>query len=52
MRTPLLAVSALVVAVQWVIVVGGLEATHDLDRGTAGRVAGAFAALGFLLAAV
>ena len=52
MRTPLLAVSALVVAVQWVIVVGGLEATHDLDRGIAGAVAGAFAALGFLLAAV
>ncbi len=52
MRAPLLAVSALVIAVQWVIVVGGLEAAHDLDRGTAGAVAGAFAVLGFLLAAV
>jgi len=35
-----------------VIVAGGLEATHDLDRGTAGTVAGVLAALGFLLAAV
>lgn len=52
MRAPLLAASALVVAVQWVIVAGGLEAAHDLDRGTAGRVAGAFALFGFALAAV
>jgi len=52
MQVPLLAASALVLAVQWVIVVGGLEAAHDLDRGTAGAVAGAFAVLGFLLAAV
>ncbi|MDZ5811042.1 Yip1 family protein [Halorubrum sp. AD140] len=48
---PLLAASLVVIAVQWVIVVGGLEATHDLDRGTAGAVAGVLAALGFLLAA-
>lgn len=52
MEAPLLAASAVVIAVQWVIVTGGLEAAHDLDRGTAGTVAGAFAALGFLLAAV
>jgi len=52
MQAPLLGVSAVVIAVQWVIVVGGLEATHGLDRGTAGTVAGAFAVLGFLLAAV
>ena len=52
MQAPLLAASALVIAVQWVIVAGGLEAAHDLDRGTAGAVAGAFAVLGFLLAAV
>lgn len=52
MEATLLAASALVIAVQWVIVVGGLEAAHDLDRGTAGTVAGAFAALAFLLAVV
>jgi hypothetical protein len=52
MEAPLLAASAVVIAVQWVIVTGGLEAAHDLDRGTAGTVAGAFAVLGFLLAAV
>ncbi|OYR50517.1 Yip1 family protein [Halorubrum sp. Ea8] len=52
MQAPLLAASAVVIAVQWVIVVGGLEAAHDLDRGTAGAVAGAFAVLAFLLAAV
>ena len=52
MRIPLLAASAVVIAVQWVIVTGGLEATHDLDRGTAETVAGVLAALGFLLAAV
>ena len=51
-QVPLIVASALVIAVQWVIVVGGLEAAHDLDRGTAGAVAGAFAVLGFLLAAV
>lgn len=51
-ETPLLVASAIVVAIQWVVVAGGLQAAHDLDRGTAGTVAGAFAALGFLLAAV
>jgi hypothetical protein len=49
---PLLAASAVVIAVQWVVVVGGLEAYHDLDRGVAGAVAGGFALLGLLLAAV
>ena len=52
MQGPLLAASAVVIAVQWVVVVGGLEAYHDLDRGVAGAVAGVFALLGFLLAAV
>ena len=52
MRAPLLAISALVIGVQWVIVVAGLEASHDLDRATAGTVAGALAVIGFLLAAV
>ncbi len=51
-RAPLLAVSAVVIAVQWVIVVGGLEAVHDMDRGTAGTVAGVLAALAFLIALV
>lgn len=51
MQIPLLAVSAGVIALQWAIVVGGLEATHDLDRGAAGAVATVFAALAFLLAA-
>ncbi|WP_128904287.1 YIP1 family protein [Halorubrum amylolyticum] len=52
MQGPLLAASAVVIAVQWVVVVGGLEAYHDLDRGVAGAVAGGFAALGLLIAAV
>ncbi|WP_200530393.1 YIP1 family protein [Halorubrum sp. LN27] len=52
MQGPLLAASAVVIAVQWVVVVGGLEAYHDLDRGVAGAVAGGFAVLGFLIAAV
>ncbi|WP_144924024.1 YIP1 family protein [Halorubrum salsamenti] len=52
MQGPLLAASAVVIAVQWVVVVGGLEAYHDLDRGIAGAVAGVFALLGVLLAAV
>jgi hypothetical protein len=52
MEGPLLVASAVVIAVQWVVVVGGLEAYHDLDRGVAGAVAGVFALLGFLLAAV
>ncbi|ELZ37908.1 hypothetical protein C471_12421 [Halorubrum saccharovorum DSM 1137] len=51
MQGPLLAASAVVIAVQWVVVVGGLEAYHDLDRGVAGAVAGVFALLGLLLAA-
>ncbi|EMA61832.1 YIP1 family protein [Halorubrum lipolyticum] len=52
MEGPLLAASAVVIAVQWVVVVGGLEAYHDLDRGVAGTVAGVFALLGLLIAAV
>ncbi|MFW6317615.1 MAG: Yip1 family protein [Halorubrum sp.] len=52
MEGPLLAASAVVIAAQWVIVAGGMEAAHDLDRGTAGAVAGALAVLGLLLAAV
>ncbi|WP_418282282.1 YIP1 family protein [Halorubrum sp. DTA98] len=48
--TPLAVVSAITITVQWVIVVGGLEATHDLDRGVAAAVAGVFACLAFLLA--
>ena len=52
MRGPLLIASAAVIAVQWVVVVGGLEAYHDLDRGAAGTVAGVLALLGLLLAAV
>ncbi|WP_050032740.1 YIP1 family protein [Halorubrum halophilum] len=52
MQGPLLAASAVVIGVQWVVVVGGLEAYHDLDRGVAGVVAGVFALLGFVLAAV
>jgi len=52
MQGPLLAASAVVIAVQWVVVVGGLEAYHDLDRSVAGAVAGVFALLGFLVAAV
>lgn len=50
MEGPLLVASAVVIAVQWVVVVGGLEAYHDLDRGVAGAVAGVLALLGFLLA--
>lgn len=49
---PLLVASAVAIAVQWVVVVGGLEAEHDLDRGAAASVATFFAAVGFLLAAV
>ncbi|WP_123619464.1 YIP1 family protein [Halorubrum sp. CSM-61] len=52
MEGPLLGASAVVIAVQWVVVVGGLEAYHDLDRAVAGAVAGVLALLGFLLAAV
>lgn len=49
---PLLAASAVAIAVQWVVVVGGLEAEHDLDRGAAAGVATFFAAIALLLAAV
>ena len=49
---PLLAASAVGIAVQWVVVVGGLEAEHDLDRGAAAGVATVFAAVALLLAAV
>ena len=49
---PLLVASAVGIAVQWVVVVGGLEAEHDLDRGAAAGVATVFAALALLLAAV
>ncbi|MFC6889854.1 YIP1 family protein [Halorubrum trueperi] len=52
MQGPLLAVSAVVLAIQWVLVVGGLESAHDLERDTAGAVAGLFAVLGFLMAAI
>ncbi|MGQ3328908.1 YIP1 family protein [Halorubrum sp. FL23] len=52
MEGPLLVASAAVVAVQWVVVGGGLEAYHDLDRGVAGTVAGALALCGLLLAMV
>ncbi|MGM0448014.1 MAG: YIP1 family protein [Methanobacteriota archaeon] len=49
---PLLVASAVGIAVQWVVVVGGLEAEHDLDRGTAAGVATFFAVVALLLAAV
>ncbi|SDE96416.1 Yip1 domain-containing protein [Halorubrum xinjiangense] len=49
---PLLVASAVAIAVQWVVVVGGLEAEHDLDRGTAAGVATVFAVIALLLAAV
>ncbi|ELZ59320.1 MULTISPECIES: YIP1 family protein [Halorubrum] len=47
---PLLVASAVAIAVQWAIVVGGLEARHDLGRGTAAGVATVFAAVALLLA--
>jgi len=47
---PLLVASAVAIAVQWVIVVGGLEARHDLGRGAAASVATVFAAVALLLA--
>ncbi|QUO47460.1 MULTISPECIES: YIP1 family protein [Halorubrum] len=49
---PLLVASAVGIAVQWVVVVGGLEAEHDLDRGSAAGVATVFAVVALLLAAV
>ncbi|MWV65820.1 YIP1 family protein [Halorubrum sp. JWXQ-INN 858] len=42
---PLFAASVATVAIQWFVVVGGLEATHDLDRLTAGVLAGVFGGL-------
>ncbi|RLM71285.1 YIP1 family protein [Halorubrum sp. Atlit-8R] len=49
---PLLVASGVAIAVQWVIVVGGLEAEYDLDRGAAAGVATFFAVPTLLLAAV
>ena len=49
---PLLVASAIAVAIQWVVVVAGLEAEHDLGRGAAAGVATFFAAIALLLAAV
>ncbi|MDB2236430.1 YIP1 family protein [Halorubrum ezzemoulense] len=49
---PLLVASAVAIAIQWVVVVGGLEAVHDLDRGPAAGVATFFAAIALLIAAV
>ena len=49
---PLLVASAVAIAIQWVVVVGGLEAEHDLDRGAAAGVATFFAASALALAAV
>jgi len=49
---PLLVASAVAIAVQWVIVVVGLEAEYDLGRGAAAGVATFFAVPALLLAAV
>ncbi|QWC19661.1 YIP1 family protein [Halorubrum sp. 2020YC2] len=49
---PLLVASAIAIAIQWVVVVAGLEAEHDLGRGAAAGVATFFAAIALLLAAV
>ena len=49
---PLLISSAVAIAVQWVVVVGGLEAEYDLGRGAAAGVATFFAVPTLLLAAV
>ncbi|ELZ47985.1 hypothetical protein C463_01821 [Halorubrum californiense DSM 19288] len=49
---PLLIVSAVGIAIQWIVVVGGLEAEHDLGRGVAAGVATFFAAIALLIAAV
>jgi len=49
---PLLVASAAAIAVQWVVVVAGLEAEHDLDRGSAVAVATFFGAVALLIAAV
>ncbi|ELZ34633.1 hypothetical protein C473_05577 [Halorubrum distributum JCM 10247] len=49
---PLLVASAVAIAIQWVVVVGGLEAEHDLGRGAAAGVATFFAAIALVIAAV
>ncbi|WP_096393712.1 YIP1 family protein [Halorubrum trapanicum] len=49
---PLLVASAVAIAVQWVIVVGGLEAEYDLGRGAAAGVTTFFAVVALLLAAI
>jgi len=49
---PLLVASAVAIAVQWVIVVGGLEAEYNLGRGAAAGVATFFAVPALLIAAV
>ncbi|ELZ44434.1 hypothetical protein C464_13625 [Halorubrum coriense DSM 10284] len=49
---PLLIVSAVGIAIQWIVVVAGLEAEHDLGRGVAAGVATFFAAIALLIAAV
>ena len=49
---PLLVASAVAIAVQWVVVVAGLEAEHDLDRGSAAAVATFFGAVALLITAV
>ena len=49
---PLLVASAVAIAIQWVVVVGGLEAEYGLNRGAAAGVATFFAAIALLLAAV
>lgn len=48
----LLVASAVAIAVQWIVVVGGLETEYDLDHGAAAGVATFFAAIALLLAAV
>ncbi|GAB6878944.1 hypothetical protein JCM17823_12180 [Halorubrum gandharaense] len=46
---PLLLASAITIALQWWIVIGGLEVLHDLSRRKAIAVATVFAVLGLLL---
>ncbi|GAA0536939.1 YIP1 family protein [Halorubrum ejinorense] len=48
---PLLVASAVAIGIQWFVVVGGLEAEHDLDRASAAGVATLFAAVALLIAA-
>jgi hypothetical protein len=47
----LLVASVVTITLQWIGGGGGLEATHDLDRGPTGAVAGVFAVVAFVLAA-